>query len=287
MHNDQETNTVVVASAFHQRYPNIYNLMVGECAKAKLTITSMVSDNIWIRDWAPIQALGRFIKFRYGYGSDNREHKNLRLNTNAWKWLVKAVDNNIRLDGGNIVYYESSAIMTDMIFQHNRDVKRIVPRLEDLLGLEITVVPSEPGDDIGHADGICKFTPDGKLLVHDYRMVGTKACDVYHDRLMEKLANFKTILCPLASAKCPSLSEPQFRSLFPHADTFNPGYGYYLNMLVVGKLVFVPQFNIEEDAQVLKLVKENFRGCKIVPVDCALLSMTGGLMNCIGQTYRL
>src|SRR5580698_5847606 len=288
MFNDSQTNCVVVADTLAKRYPLITEIIRRLSPESKAAYTEVPSNNIWMRDLMPVQiSENEFTKFRYGYGSDNKDFKNLRLNKLAWEWLPAVKDCNLRLDGGNIVHHGGKVIMTDINFRHNRDVKRIVPRLERELQAEITVVPTEPGDDIGHTDGICKFTPDGKLLVHDYRMAGTKPYDDYFSALMQKLGNFECIVCPLASAKCPELTEPQFRSLFPQADTFNPGYGYYLNMLVVGKLVFVPQFNIEEDHQVMALVKRHFKGCEIIPVDCAQLSMLGGLLNCVSAQYKL
>lgn len=286
MYNDTDTNRVIISQSLSQRAPAVFYKIAGE-----LNLTAVEGENIWTRDYMPVQVGAEsFIKFRYGYGSDNKEFKNLRLTKESWAWLKEygdVKDCDLRLDGGNIVHHSGRVIMTDIIFRHNRDVKRVVPRLESLLGCEITVVPTEPGDDIGHTDGICKFTPDGTLLVHNYNSVGTDEYKRYHGKLMESLSKFKVVVCPLASAQCPKMTEPQFRSLFPQADTFNPGYGYYLNMLVTGNLVFVPQFNIQQDAEMVKLVKKHFAGFKIVPVDCALLSMEGGLIGCVTTQYRL
>lgn len=284
---DCETNTIVVADRLVARHPDVFHVIAGACKENNLKLRVVESVNIWTRDFMPIQCRSGMVKFRYGYASDNPTQRNLRINSKSWQWLGRILKSDLRLDGGNVIGDTGRAIMTDTVFRHNREVKRLIPRLESVLDVKITVIPTEPDDDIGHADGICKFTPSGKLLVHDYRKVGTDIYKAYHDKLMNNLADFEVVLFPIAYSQRPELTEKQFRSFYPSGDTFNPAYGYYLNMLVVGKAVLLPQFNIPDDEAAMKLVKENFKGHKIYPVYCTHLAMEGGLANCVTMTYRL
>jgi len=287
-YNESEANTLVVTTALRLRYDDIFRTFERHCAKNQIKFVEIEAKNLWARDYLPIQVEDTFIKFRYGYDKDNPRFPNLSVRRRDWSWLPNLRPSAIRLDGGNVVRMNSQIIMTDIIFRHNPTwhKTKLVAKLEGLLQGNITLVPTEPGDDIGHTDGICHWTPSGHLLVNDYSMCGTRVSDRYYTRLCKALNNFCCIAFPYAYAKRPKLTEKQFRTQFPDADTFNSGYGYYINLLQVGKLVFLPEFMIEEDDAAIRIARENFPGSEIVPVMCENLSMEGGLTNCVSASYR-
>ena len=282
-------NTLVVTSALRARHNGVYRALVENCERHQIKIVETDAKNIWVKDWAPVQVGDQFIKFRYGYDKDNPQFPNLSVRRRDWSWLPNIKPSAIRLDGGNIVRHGCTIIMTDIIFQHNPTWQKsaLLAKLEELLQGNITLVPVEPNDDIGHTDGICHFTPDGNLLLNDYSRCGTKVSDSYYRRLCKALRNFCCTPFPYAYAQRPKLTERQFRHQFPNADTFNSGYGYYINLLHIGKLVFLPQFMIDEDDEAWAVVAERFPGCEIVPIVCSNLSMEGGLVACVSQSYRL
>lgn len=289
MFNEQKTNTLVLSSRLADRYPVIYNQLVSACEENSIATLSLnESLNIWCRDWMPIQVNGEFVKFRYGYGRDNPKFKNLAIKSADWRWLNPLKCSNLRLDGGNVVRHGDDIIMTDIIYRHNPDVPKtkLVARFEKLLQGNITVIPAEPGDDIGHADGICHFTPNGRLLVGHYAITGKRHHIAYFKRMVKSLDKFYTRLFPYAHHKCPRWSEKKFRSEFPNADTFNPGFGYYINFLTVGKLLFLPIFRIVEDWNAIVLARNYFNGYKVITIYCGKLAMEGGLINCVTVNYE-
>ena len=78
------------------------------------------------------------------------------------------------IDGGNIVRWYDAAIMTDEIYVENPGVER--PRLRDRLRALLEVdrlilIPKEPYDKIGHADGMVRFVDSTTVLVNDYAIL--------------------------------------------------------------------------------------------------------------------
>lgn len=291
MFNERRTNFVAISSGLEHRHYTVYDAITRACQSRGITVFPIVgAKNIWVRDYLPVQANGVFTKFRYGYGSDNPQFESLKVASADWHWLSDVRRSRIRLDGGNVIRHGERAILTDMIFRHNPEYpkSRLIARLEKLLVSEVTIVPSEPGDDIGHADGICHFVPQsGRLLVHDYSRAGTAAYRRYHDRLLRALRDFDVVDFTYAGQKCPRITEKQFRSAHPGADTFNPGFGYYVNLLVVGDIVFVPRFGIPEDDRAFMICRREFIGSTVFSVECARLSMEGGLINCVTMNYEM
>lgn len=291
-YNESETNFVAVAGALERRHKRIFDTILSECKNAGIgfhVIGSAV--NIWVRDWLPIQAPDGFVKFHYGYGKDNPQFRSLDITPGDWTWLSDFGNNDlrtssIRLDGGNVVRHGDDIICTDIIYKHNplwhrKELKR---RLGHTLGGTIHVIPREPGDDIGHTDGICHFIPtSGHLIIQKFN-------EAYSYRITRALKGaFQTWRIPNGYRHRLHLTEKQFRKAHPEADTFNPGFGYYVNFLLVGKLIFFPQFEgiraMNEAA--LYWMSCYYPGFHIVPVECSDLSMEGGLLNCVTMNYRL
>lgn len=292
-YDETNTNLIAVADALERRYPMIYGAIRDACQQSMIHGMAFRKiegcRNIWVRDFLPLQVGRRFIKFTYGYAADNPQFPTLRPRTDNWSWLQPLQKSRIRLDGGNVVRHKDQVIMTEIVFRHNAwaSRSRLTDWLEKLFEARITVVPVEPGDDIGHTDGILHFIPaTGALLVNDFQRVKSKSVTRYFDRLLAALAGFSEInLMPYAYHKTPWMSEKSFRRSFGNADTYNPGFGYYINFLLAGRLLFLPQFGIEEDAEAMAVAAGHFPLHRIVPVDCSRLSMEGGLVNCVAMNY--
>jgi len=176
-------------------------------------------------------------------------------------------------------------LMTDIIFQHNPEWSKnsLVDYLEWILEGEITLIPTEPGDDIGHSDGAVHFAPDGDILVNDLANIRP----AYFKKLVGALTKFNVHSLPCAHDQMPEITEREFRAKHPTADTFNPGYGYYINFTVIGNTVLLPVFGIESDDTAFKQLLKHFPKHKVKTVDCHALSMLGGLLNCVTVSYKV
>ena len=300
MFTETKTNLLVVSGALERRFPHIYELFWRECEKNKIEFHAIsdfngTSENIWVKDFLPIQVNGHFVKFQYGYGKDNPQFPQLKVSRQDWTWLSPVKQSKIRLDGGNCQREGEWVVMTDIIFQHNPSWKpvKLLAELERLFQAQIVVIPPDPSDNltrpegIGHSDGLVHFVPGtNKILVDDFwSKCKSSRGRRYFDELVSKLDYFDVILMPNATSKSPSMTEKEFRKKYPEADTFNSGFGYFINFAVVGNLLFMPTFDISDDEKVAKLLRKHFPKQKIIMADCRDLSMQGGLCNCICQSY--
>jgi agmatine deiminase len=293
-HNDELTNTVFFAEAL-KRYPQVLNP-----AKINLEANGVKVEfvkgtkNIWARDYMPLQVNDHFVKFRYKTVAYD-DYPILHVDDSCWDFLPNVIKSDIVLDGGNCQRYGNRAIITDIVFEHNLKIPRkelkddLVKKLSDLLEAEIIIIPAEPGDDLGHADGIVKWINPYFALINDYSVMKSREQNDYQKNLTDILQSFGIRVIPMTYAydKCPQPSEEEFRAKYPDADDLNPGAGYYINSLLVRDVVLLPLMNWPEDVKAMSNMKTFFPKKNVVGIDCFDLSMEGGLTNCVSMNYRL
>ena len=224
--------SVYMSSALQEQFPRVFHAIADREEHEVIPST-----NLWIRDWMPVKIDNYFAKFLY------------KDNTGKYPWMLVPNDccphfNAKRyryyLDGGNVVQNDSTVFITEQVFENNwrilaTDLKQF---LKDIFRKKIIYIPVEPGDDLGHADGIIKFKDDKTVIINDYSMptrpvpklptVEIKLRDAwmrYSDKLEHILDNngFDVIKIPWAYGKCPKLTEREFRARYPLADEKNEG----------------------------------------------------------------
>lgn len=292
---DSEADTVVIAEELWRRHWDIANRIILACKAHDidvLPITTDITRNIWVRDYYPLQINDQFVQFTYkakGYGGMLR-YPQLTVSPKIRQMgFARAILSPITLDnGGNCVRFGDKAIVTDAIFRHNSR-KGLIERLQWRLKAEVVVIPMEPGDEMGHADGIVHWINDHQVLVNDYSVMGAKYYATYEMRLHRALRSHGIEPVPFAYAyhKCPRYPVKQFRQLYPWADAINPAYGYYMNFVQVRGLILLPWFRIPEDDAATYLIRRHFPDCAIQQIDCSDLSMYGGLLNCVTASLQL
>jgi len=233
----------------------------------------------------PLQVGANFVKFVYKYQEIIDKYPQLEVPEKCWQIHPNIVRSEIVLDGGNCVRHGDKAIITDIIFRHNKDFKKkdLLANLESLLESQVIIVPHEPYDPLSHADGIAKWIDDKTVFVEDF---DDKR---YLDRLLTALGkhNLEVVLFPLAYDQAPKMSAREFRKLYPEGDTWNCGYGYYINYLQTKGLILCPQFGIEEDRKVIAMLKKYFPDNFVEGIECTGLSMEGGLIHCVTMAYQM
>jgi len=279
---------VFVSSSLKDRYPILHHILETNLLAHGIEFETILSSNIWCRDYLPIQTKsGNYVKFRYkteGYDI----YLQLKVEDDIGDFPnVKFSD--LILDGGNCQMYRDRAIITNVVFNHNPqyDPVEIVAQLTELLEAEIIIIPPEPGDELGHADGIVKWLNQYYVLVNEYQ--GDEEYEDYSNRLSRilKINNLRAVCFPNFYHSKPALSEEDFRKAFPFGDAFNDGYGYAINFLKVKRLVFLPVFGIPEDVKTVETARTYFTDCSIIACDCRDISREGGLMHCITKEYKV
>jgi agmatine/peptidylarginine deiminase len=277
---------VCLTGALCWRHPEVYWPVKLNLESAGIEVKPILkTSNVWLRDYFPIRAGGRLVRFQY----DTRGHKKypqLDVSNEPWTGVFNEPIFNVPiiLDGGNVVQHPSKAIFTDKVIKDNGP--KVVDELERIFNAEIIIIPIEPGDTLGHSDGIVKFIDTDNVLVNGYEAVAKRdhAFIAYQEELESALADHNLTVHRFPNAYDAwnwNMTEKQFRQCFPESDSFNPGFGYYLNFLKIDKTILLPAMKIPRDKDAYFATKAHFPDHRIVMIDCSCLSMEGGLLNCI------
>lgn len=266
----------------------VYDSIIKTLLQYNINVELIESDNIWCRDYMPVPIRGGYILFNYNKQlnpyNKNESYNNLKVDYSKIK-IDNVVSEGLNIEGGgNLVYNEKYIILTDKVFEHNKLPQwYIIDKLTKLFNKQVIIIPCEPGDELGHADGIVRFI-DNKynVFVNDYSSMIHPDWDLYQSKLNDILINsgLNPITLPYAYNRCPSILESTFRKKFPYADDFNPGYGYYINYLITKEVILYPTFGLSKDNKV-KLLLEKYYNRPCEPIDCRRISMEGGLVNCV------
>lgn len=231
--------------------------------------------DIWVRDFMPIAKTRQFqrqkcIYFKY---EPSYLHDSLELRTDfareVFPYLQEKtrvgeyVASNINLDGGNVVISpdETKAIISDRVFRENADLneKVLLCTLDEVLEMEIIIIPSLLSDMTGHADGMVRFVDDC-----------TVAC------------NGPLSPYGLENKVKKALSHHGLDTVdFPYKDS--GGYsavGCYLNFLETEQTIFLPIFGIANDEEAIRAAKCIFAK-EIVPVLIPQIAAEGGGLHCV------
>jgi len=276
---DWQTNTVIISDRLPGKFPVLTRGLEAILGEAGIPLHILPSTrDYWIRDYAPIQTLSdRFVQFRYepDYLLDGYRSLITPPEVSAACPLFSEIQNSpIVLDGGNVVGTEQLAIVTDKIRRENR--LRHWGRLQSTLAVllhveEIVKIPVEPGDEIGHADGMVRFLDDRNVVVNDYwHWDGGCASTVE-----EQLTN-----AGLTIHRLPYAPETHRRK----RGEISSAVGNYVNFLRVGPVVVVPAYGLPEDQEALRLLQELLPDCQIHSLPCRELAQEGGVLNCVTTT---
>ena len=277
--------TVYVSAALRDQYPYIYKTIWSTLLGKGIGCNEINSNNLWARDYMPIKTGSCYTKFKY---KRNPKYPWLEVNSDCWQF-VNAMVSYIYLDGGNVVQDDDVVIMTEQVFNNNPSISRVdlTQFLKDRFEKKIIFIPVEPGDTLGHSDGIVKLlnkSNNKTAIINDHH---NQTFGEY-SRKLETILNNNGIECirmPFAYKDTPRMTEIEFRNRYPLADDYEPGFGYYINWYQVDDVIFYPTFGLPKDDDALLFMIKHFPGYNVIPVDCRDLSMLGGLLNCI--TYEV
>lgn len=222
--------------------------------------------DIWARDYMPVKTKsGKYILFRYepSYLADDSQLRTNFKTDIAPHFTLPVTYSNINLDGGNVVFSPSKtkAVITDRVFSENPeyDKNTLLLELENLLEVEIIIIPSLISDMTGHADGVVRF-------VNENTVIGNAS--PYKNGYEQKVK---------MTLKKHGISVVDF----PYFDSKGiSAVGSYLNFLETDNCIFLPIFGSVQDETAVKSAKEIFEK-KIVAVNINGIAKDGGVLNCI------
>lgn len=226
--------------------------------------------DIWAVDYMPIQVDSeKFIQFIFE-PSYLQSKTWIQTQTNP-KVVCKAIlirpqQSHIKLDGGNLIKGKNWVILTDKIFSENKnlDKKTIIDELEFQFQSKVIIIPREPGEITGHADGILKYYEDETVLVNSYKSEYLKSFEKKLKRSLNE-QGLKAIEIPFVNFNDSKISAT----------------GLYINFLQMKNFILMPTFGIPEDDLSLKLFEQLYKGQSIKTIDSRDISVEGGVLNCI------
>ena len=250
--------------------------------------------DIWCRDFMPVKSSnGSHLLFNYDpeYLDDNKYREKKTPRSNIIDMLgqlgIPFEDiPDIKIDGGNVVGCGNKVIMTDAIFKENRIDKkdrqeqdRLKSRLQYLFQSEIIIIPRQPGDVLGHSDGILRFLSPDTVLVNNFASVTTKG-------LIETKNFLDNLFGALGAAGLNIVQVPYAPANGTGKDNMPLAYGFYINYLETSELIFLPQFGKEfheKDSEAVDFFAWVFKsvGKMVIPVDARSIAWAGGVLNCI------
>ena len=222
--------------------------------------------DVWVRDFMPVRTgSGKLVSFRYepSYLRDCPELRTDFRRDIAPQLALTPLYSDINLDGGNVVFSPSGArvLISDRVFSENPEYPpaALVRELSELLEAEVIVLPSLKSDMTGHVDGMARFLNDRTVLCN--RPLSSCGFERQVKRAVQD--------CGLDAVD------------FPFVPTGGvSAVGCYLNYLETERVVFLPVFGIEQDAEAETFARQLFSK-EIVPVNIREIAQQGGCLNCI------
>ena len=262
------STSVFVSSLLPQRHPRVLNALRSTFA-GRLQFIPNTAD-IWCRDYMPVGvAPDRFVQFRYA--PRYLQGAPLLRTPDAYRLLNLDVRRSpLAVDGGNVVRSGSTAILTAGIYRDNTHLLRpaLTERLREVLEVtRLIVIPVEPGDRIGHADGVVRLIDNRTALLNDYR----HAAPAYgrHVEALLRRNGLETFRCPYMPSNAIG------------ADGIPSASGVYVNFLKTPDLIACPVYGLPADEQAIRVIDGCFPRHRVVPIRCDGPAAEGGALNCL------
>lgn len=224
--------------------------------------------DIWMRDFMPIKSTdGKYIQFDYHPRYLKKYPKLITDGSIIAKHLeIDTIKTDIKLDGGNFVCRNKTAIITSRIFKENPNYseQELIGKIKNLLKLNKIIIIEEENDTYGHSDGMVRFVNDNTVLINEYPKKDIKYKKALIDVLEKENLKYIEI---------------------PSTDSMTNAIGLYINYLQFDDIIILPSFNIENDKKALELFKDIFKEYKILQLDCTEIAKDGGVLNCISWQF--
>ena len=271
-------NTVFLSELLQtdSRFADSCNRIVNLLRKNGVTQKFLkATKDIWCRDYMPIQTdKGKFVQFRYepSYLKDDLSVQSEPKEVCKENGLQPEFSE-INLDGGNVVNWVDRAIISDRVFKENphfENKTKLVSEIEELLGVEIIVIPQINSDYTGHADGLVRFIDRNTVLGND--------------REFEYKYWKKGINKVLKANGIEYIDIPFFE--YKNREYPDNAIGCYVNFLEVDDLIVLPIFEVEnnKDEEVYQLFEQIYPDRKIEAINFNEVGKLGGLLNCTTWT---
>jgi agmatine/peptidylarginine deiminase len=233
--------------------------------------------DIWLRDFSPVVPSGPVL-FRYSAAAQGGKPKDADWVQDGFVRFAQRQGLAFRrvswiLDGGNCVDNgRDKAIVTDRFLSDNSlEKSQAVSLLREQLGVErVALLPADPQDRLGHADGMAMFIASNTVAVTRYGGAFQKA-------LLRELRR-----------AFPGIGIAELETKFD-ADAFDPAFGsakgIYVNATVTDHFIYLPVYGMETDAKAVAQIRAS-SDREIVPVNAREIGPLGGSIRCLSAQMK-
>ena len=263
----QKTKTIYFSELLHKWHPNVFNALKSILNRHGYKVNALKNTkDIWIRDFMPLSTKDGL--FQYIYTPDYlNNHKDIAYRTDPNECIMeleldaKKID--LVIDGGNMIMFNDTIIMTDKIYTENSSLKHDKKILESFFHMfkKVVVIPRDPHKDeiYGHADGMVRFIDDHHLLVN------SQYPKIFKNKLHTtfKEAGFKVT------------------ELLINEDS-NTNYTWgYINFLHIDNLIIQPSIDKVNDSYIKEQLEELYPDASVELCDARPLVKKDGVFNCV------
>ena len=270
---ENRQQVVYMSKLLNERYPETCNQLIAILDKHKVSHKEYLkgTKDIWCRDYMPIQtSSGKLVQFRYE-PSYLKGYENLRSDVRDVCKLnnIQPIFSDINLDGGNVLICSDRAIISDRVFDENPNTnkKELISKLEELLEVEVIIIPAQKSDLTGHVDGMVRFVDRNTILGNDRELDFKNWKEKMNKVLKETGLRY--------------LDVPFFWDFKDKDHPFH-AIGVYVNYLEVNDLIVLPIFEVSgnKDTDAIECFTQIFPNRKIETINYNKIGLKGGLLNC-------
>ena len=270
---DSQTNGLYLSDLLQSRHPEFYSDFEKSLKQLSINVSFLThTKDIWAVDYMPVQVKkDYFVQFVYEpdyLRKSAQGRKSITDSETVCKAIgISSVKSDVLIDGGNVVRSSNKVILCDKVLVENPSysVKKLRQKLISLFEVEeVILIPTDPADPVGHADGMLRFVDDNTVLINNYNNSDAQ--------LMQKLVQI------LRSAGLNIISIPYN----PYANKGKwDASGIYMNYLHMSHGIVLPVFNRKEDEAAIRQFEKLFPSLTIATVESSSLAEEGGILNCI------
>ncbi len=269
-----QTNKLFLSPLLKIKYPTFWNHFNSALKQNNIDYHFIpFTKDVWVTDFMPVQVTNeKLIRFQYKPSYLTGRYKETITDNKAIcaEMKITTIDSEIIFEGGNVTQMKNKVLISERVLAENEKFtgKELVKELEKLFECAVIIIPVEPNDFTGHADGMIRNYKDNIVLVNDYS---------FHKRFEKRFHKY------LAKAEIKFITVPYYG--FENKSVYD-ACGMYINYLHLQKYIFLPVFNLATDNAAIEQFEKLFPDDKVVPVLCNDLAKDGGAVNCISWNIK-
>lgn len=236
--------------------------------------------DIWLRDYHPLEIEDdRNLSFKYVAFRYSPQYLEREVACAAWLLAPNCKVSDLILDGGNLIHNgQGTIVVTERALSDNRlSYATLEKELRKYFSVkELIIIPEEPGDITGHADGVVQFLSTAVVATNRYH-AETEEQRKYRLLLMQILRAHRLSVVLIDSEQPLSISGEGIPS----------AWGNRINFLRWSDKVLFPAFGNERDTH----TAETLERYELMPVPIPmglfeLFTHYGGSLHCLTAPFR-